>query len=74
MLHDEPEAAIRNQLSISMTDISDVDIRVLPRDFSTVTTGTEVEVAVAVDYSDVSWLPVDMINPRIGCTSVQQRE
>lgn len=68
------EAAIRAQLTKSMTTISDVDLAVSPNDFSTVTTGTEVTVDVAVDYSDVSWLPVDIINPRIGARSVQQRE
>ena len=68
------QATVRQQLGISLTNTSSVTVNVSPSDFSVINTGTPVTVNVAVNYADVSWIPVSIINPRISARSVQQRE
>jgi Flp pilus assembly protein TadG len=72
------EAAVRKYLKSVMSNASDEGVvRVtLPNGLASTTTGTDVTVAVEVDYADISWLPVSYlgVNPTIAAKQVGKRE
>jgi Flp pilus assembly protein TadG len=72
------EAAVRNYLESVISNASDdAKVRVtVPAGLASATAGTELSVAVEVDYSDVSWLPVGFprLNPKIAAEQVGRRE
>ncbi len=72
------EAAVRNYLQSVMSNASNVgEVRVtVPAVAATTASGTDLTVAVEVDYTDVSWLPLGYLglNPTIRAAQTGQRE
>ena len=73
------DTAVENSLVgviSSQSDTSVVTITVTPSDLSTVPSGTPIEVVVALNASDVSWLPGGLLPDagRLGATSSHVRE
>ena len=72
------EAAVRDYLQSVISHASDVDeVRVtVPASLTNTASGTDLTVAVEVDYTDVSWLPLGYLglNPTIGAEQTGQRE
>jgi len=74
----EVDAAVRGYLESVITGASNVDkVRVsVPTGLAGTTSGTDLTVAVEVDYADVSWLPFSYLdlNPTIAAQQVGKRE
>jgi Flp pilus assembly protein TadG len=74
----EVESTIRNFLNSVMHNASSAEaVRVsVPSGLSNVAAGTDLTVSVEVDYSDVSWLPMQYLglNPTIAAKQVGKRE
>lgn len=72
------EAAVRNYLQSVVSNASDVgEVRVtVPGSLANCASGTELTVAVEVNYSDVSWLPAGLlhVNPKIRAEQTGRRE
>jgi Flp pilus assembly protein TadG len=74
----EVESTIRNFLNSVMHNASSADeVRVtVPSELASTAAGTDLTVAVEVDYADVSWLPLQYLglNPTIAAQQVGRRE
>ena len=72
------EAAVRDYLQSVMSNAANTEeVRVtVPAGLAATASGTEVTVAIDVDYSDVSWLPLGYLglNPTIAASQTGQRE
>jgi Flp pilus assembly protein TadG len=72
------ESAVRDYLQSVMSNASNTSqVRVtLPSNLANTTSGTNLTVAVEVDYTDVSWLPIAYLglNPTIGAQQIGKRE
>ena len=72
------EAAVRDYLQSVLSNASNVDeVRVtVPASLAGISSGTDVTVAVEVDYKDVSWVPLGYLgfNPTIGAEQTGERE
>lgn len=72
------ESAVRDYLQAVMSNADNADeVRVtVPAVDVNTASGTDLTVAVEVDFTDVSWLPFDFlaINPTIGAEQTSQRE
>jgi len=78
LTNSEVESTIRNYLSSVMHNASSPDaVRVsVPSGLSSAAAGTDLTVAVEVDYAVVSWLPIQYLglNPTIAAKQVGKRE
>ena len=74
----EVESAVRNYLKSVMSNASNAEeVRVtVPSGLAGTASGTDLTVAVEVQYSDVSWLPLGYLglNPTIAAQQTGQRE
>lgn len=68
------EDTVRQHLSNAMSDTSKVTIDVNPKSLSDIDSGTQVSVNVSVPYSEVSWVPSELLSATISASSIQQRE
>jgi len=72
------EAAVRDYLQSVMSNASDAsEVRVtVPGSMAGTASGTELSVAVEVDYADVSWVPMGYLglNPTIQAEQIGKRE
>jgi Flp pilus assembly protein TadG len=72
------DAKVRNYLNSVTSSASNTDkVRVtVPAGLASTTSGTELSVAVEVDYQDTSWLPMRYLglNPTIAAKQVGKRE
>jgi Flp pilus assembly protein TadG len=72
------ESAVRDYLQSVMSNASNTSqVRVtLPSNLANTPSGTNLTVAVEVDYTDVSWLPIAYLglNPTIGAEQIGKRE
>ena len=68
------KTVVNQRLQRSMADIGSVNVDVSHATLRGLESGTQVNVDVSVNYADIGWLPVRVINPRISARSVQQRE
>jgi Flp pilus assembly protein TadG len=74
----EVEASVRDYLEFVLKNASDADeVRVTtPISLAGAASGTQIAVAVEVDYADVSWLPWEILglNPTIRAEQIGKRE
>ena len=78
---EDADAAVRGYLQSGISDSSNVDkvrVSVTPASLAGISSGTSVTVEVEVNYSDVSWLPGNLLgfvgDPVLGAQSTQERE
>ena len=75
---EQVEAAVRDYLRPVMSNASSADeVRVMvPAEVGTAATGTDLTVAVEVNFADETWLPINYLglNPTIGAMQVGKRE
>ncbi len=76
---DDIETVVRNHLTSSLGntayDLSKVRV-IVPTDLTSVSSETDMMVAVEVDYADASWLPISFLgtNPIISSEARRKRE
>lgn len=71
---EQVKSVVQDHLRSAISDPSLVTCNVNPENLFGIDPGSQVTVSVSVNFAELSWLPLDFLNPVISSESIQQRE